>query len=85
MNGTTYAPYPSQNISNNFSITLDFNKKSKQLFINDKGNIVTRCGCKTKEDLKSFINSYIEENILYDKVKSSGKFQMKCNKEREEK
>lgn len=67
---TDYKPYPSQTISKSFVITVDFDKKKRDVYIATENSSGANYKCETKEDLKSAINTYISNYIEFDKVKA---------------
>lgn len=80
---TDYKPYPTQNIKDNFIITVDFDKKQGDVYIATEDSSGASYPCKTEDDLKSAINTYISNYIELEPVKEIQEKKHK-DKEREE-
>lgn len=78
-----YKPYPSQKIKDNYIITVDFDKDEKNVYISTKNSSGANYKCETKDDLKSAINTYINNYIELENVKAIKERNTK-NKGREE-
>ncbi len=77
VNNVLYEPYPSQEIKENFSLNIRYDKKLNNIVI-CSGVLVEGFRCKSKEDLinaiSSFVNKYIEfEPERFEKVKDKTK------------
>lgn len=87
-NETVYKPYPSQNISNDFTLIVKFDQKRKQLSIVSRDKDLTDLTrqthkCETEDDLKFFLNSYLDNNIEYEKIMSVEEIQKQLNTKRD--
>ena len=63
-----FKPYPSQNLKENFKVTILFDNNKKQLYVEDKKGS-NSYNCKNVEDLKSLLNEYFDNNIELEPVK----------------
>lgn len=67
---TNYKPYPSQKIKNDFNIEISFNKRENNLHIKSQNGLEQKYSCKTKDDLKNAIHTYLDLYINYEPVES---------------
>lgn len=65
---TNFKPYPSQKIRGNFSISVDFDKNKRNVFIATKSSSRASYPCKTEDDLRAAINTYISNYIELEPV-----------------
>ena len=63
-----FKPYPSQNLKENFKVTIIFDNNKKQLYVEDKTESKSY-NCKNVEDLKLLLNEYFDNNIELETVK----------------
>lgn len=68
LNSTNYKPYPPQIIKKSFNIEIDFDKKEGNVIIADEYSSGAEYDCKSIEDLKIAINSYLDNYIELEKV-----------------
>lgn len=68
LNSTNYKPYPPQIIKKSFNIEIDFDKKEGNVIIADECSSGVDYDCKSIEDLKIAINSYLDNYIELEKV-----------------
>lgn len=59
---TSYKPYPSQLLKNDFLVTFQFRKDKNELFVTDKKGTMNY-SCKNIEELNVLLNNYVENNI----------------------
>lgn len=59
---TSYKPYPSQLLKNDFLVTFQFRKDKNELFVTDKKGTMNY-SCKSIEELNVLLNNYVENNI----------------------
>lgn len=62
---TSYKPYPSQLLKNDFLVTFQFRKDKNELFVTDKKGTMNY-SCKNIEELNVLLNNYVENNIELD-------------------
>lgn len=65
---TNYKPYPSQKISDDFVITIDFDKRRRDVYISTENSSGASYKCETEDDLKSAISTYISNYIELEAV-----------------
>lgn len=62
--GVEYSQYPSPKIKDSFNLTVDFDKKQKDVYISDDYSSGATYKCETMEDLmiamKTYFNNYLE-------------------------
>lgn len=66
---TAYNPYPSQELKQSFNITVDFDKKEKDLWIGNEDGSGANYKCKTRQDLENAIKRYLDNYIELENVK----------------
>lgn len=64
---TEYKPYPAQKIKDNFRVNLMYDKKQKQLSIEDKRGC-RNYSCENTSDLKVLLREYFNNNIELEAV-----------------
>lgn len=67
---TNYKPYPSKKISDSLNITIDFDKRKKNVFIAEENSSGATYPCETEDDLKSALDTYISLYVKCDPVKA---------------
>lgn len=67
LDDTSYKPYPSQKIKENFSVNFMYNKSKQELIVSDKRGTINY-SCKNTDDLKVLLSDYFENNLELEKV-----------------
>lgn len=67
LDDTSYKPYPSQMIKEDFLVTFQFKKNINELFVTDKKGTMNY-SCKNAQDLENLIKTYVENNVELDAV-----------------
>lgn len=73
LNYTKYEPYPSQELKDSFILQLDFSKEDGSVIIGTDTSSGAEYRCRTIEDLKDVFNSYVDNYIELEQVKSEEK------------
>ena len=69
LDDTSYKPYPSQELKKSFSINVDFDKNTKDLWIGNEDGSGAKYKCNTSQDLEIAIKSYLDNYIELETVK----------------
>lgn len=67
LDDTSYKPYPSQKIKENFSVNFMYNKSKQELIVSDKRGTINY-SCKNTDDLKVLLTDYFENNLELEEV-----------------
>lgn len=67
LDDTTYKPYPSQKIKDNFSVNFMYNKSKQELIVSDKRGTINY-SCKNFEDLGILLKEYFDNNVELEEV-----------------
>lgn len=67
LDDTSYKPYPSQKIKDNFSVHFMYNKLKQELIVSDKRGTINY-SCKNLEDLGILLKEYFDNNVELEEV-----------------
>ncbi len=67
LDDTSYKPYPSQKIKDNFSVHFMYNKLKQELIVSDKRGTINY-SCKNLEDLRILLKEYFNNNVELEEV-----------------